>query len=68
MIDKLKIKFKNCDLTYTMDVPVDGESIAYNIADAFIRIIKESDVNPDLVIEDLIEEFGYEPQGDEVSE
>ena len=35
------------------------ENIPYSLAEVFIRIIEDSDANPDIVIEELIENFGY---------
>lgn len=38
----------------------DIESLPYNLATIFERIIKDANVNPDVVITELIATFGYD--------
>lgn len=62
---------KNISIRYDMDgVRVtlteangsvdDIESLPYNLATIFERIIKDANVNPDVVITELIATFGYD--------
>lgn len=34
----------------------------YNVLDLFVKIIKDSNANPDIIINNLINEFGYDKE------
>lgn len=57
MIDNLTITFESNGITHTLDVPTRDENLTYNLATAFTEIIKQSDANADIVINDLKDEF-----------
>lgn len=57
MIDKLTINFESNGITHTLDVPTKDKNLPYNLATAFTEIIKQSDANADIVINDLKYEF-----------
>lgn len=59
MIQNLAIEFEYNGLQYSIKVPDDIENLPYNLAAAFIEVTKLSDVNSDVIIGDLISEFGY---------
>lgn len=59
MIQNLTIEFEYNGLQYSIKVPDDIENLPYNLAAAFIEVTKLSDVNSDVIIGDLISEFGY---------
>ena len=42
-----------------LSTPTDDENTPYNLAEVFAKIMKDSDANTDMVISELIEEFGY---------
>lgn len=57
MIDNLTISF-GCDgITHTLSVPAMDENLPYNLATAFAEVIKHSDANAGMVIEELEVEF-----------
>lgn len=59
MIDNLTISF-GCDgITHTLSVPTRDENLPYNLATAFAEIIKQSDANDEIVLDNLGEEFSY---------
>lgn len=58
MIQRLNINYDCNGLTYSVSVPTE-ENLPYNLAEAFAHIIKQSDANENIVIQSLIEEFGY---------
>lgn len=54
MIKKLTISFKDFNnLLWLIDVPVDTEDLPYNLASIFAKIVRESDANKDIVLEEL---------------
>lgn len=57
MIDNLTITFESNGITHTLDVPTRDENLPYNLATTFTEIIKQSDANADIVINDLKDEF-----------
>lgn len=59
MIDNLTITFESNGITHTLDVPTRDENLPYNLATAFTEIIKKSDANDEMVIDNLKDEFAY---------
>ena len=57
MIDNLTITFESSGITYTLSVPTRDENLPYNLATAFTEIIKQSDANSEMVIDNLKDEF-----------
>ena len=59
MIDEISIKIKSGGLTHTIsiDTDIDG-NLPYDLADAFIEVIRMTNANPDMVVEQLINEYG----------
>ena len=60
MIDNLTINFECNGITHTLSVPTRDENLPYNLATAFTEIIKQSDANSEMVIDNLKDEFAYE--------
>ena len=59
MIDDISIKIKNGSLTHTIQLDTDMDSnLPYDLADAFIEVIRMTNANPDRVVEQLINEYG----------
>ena len=59
MIDEISIKIKISGLTHTIQLDTDIDSnLPYDLADAFIEVIRMTNVNPDMVVEQLINEYG----------
>ena len=59
MIQEISIKIKSGGLTHTIsiDTDIDG-NLPYDLADAFIEVIRMTNANPDMVVEQLINEYG----------
>lgn len=57
MIDNLTITFACDGITHTLSVPCRDENLPYNLATAFAEVIRKSDANDEMVIENLMEEF-----------
>lgn len=66
MITDLSINYECEGLQYFIKVPSDDNNLPYNLAEAFEEVIKKSNTNADMVIEQLIENFGYVPKGVDV--
>lgn len=60
MIDNLTINFESNGITHTLSIPTRDENLPYNLATAFTEIIKQSDANSEMVIDNLKDEFAYE--------
>lgn len=48
------------NINHTMQIDTEPENLPYNIAALTSQMIKNSDANFNIVIEDLIDEFNYE--------
>ena len=59
MISDLSINYECAGLQYFIKVPSEDNNLPYNLAEAFEEVIKKSNVNADMVIEQLIQNFGY---------
>lgn len=57
MINNLTITFESNGITHTLSVPTRDENLPYNLATAFTEIIKQSDANSEMVIDNLKDEF-----------
>ena len=55
----MTITFESNGITHTLDVPTRDENLTYNLATAFTEIIKQSDANSEMVIDNLKDEFAY---------
>lgn len=59
MIDEISINIKNGGLTHTISIDTDiNGNLPYDLADAFIEVIRMTNANPDMVVEQLINEYG----------
>lgn len=58
MIDNLKVTYQTEGINVLLSPSDTCENIPYDLATIFCRVIKDSDANSDIVIEQLIEEFG----------
>ena len=59
MITDLSINYECGGLQYFIKVPSEDNNLPYNLAEAFEEVIKKSNANADMVIEQLIQNFGY---------
>ena len=62
MIHDFNIYYRKSNTQFHLNTPTDDDNIPYNLAEVFIRIIEDSNANPDIVIEELIENFGYKEE------
>lgn len=62
MIQDFNIYYRKGNTHFHLNTPTDDDNLPYNLAEVFIRIIEDSDANPDIVIEELIENFGYKEE------
>lgn len=63
MIDNLKISFIYNNIQYTLSTSDnESENIPYDIAEIVTQLIKLSGANPDIIIDSLIDGFGYEKE------
>lgn len=60
--DNLKISYKMGSVNVELSVETDFEhsNLPYDLASLFAKIMNDSHVNTDMVIENLINEFGYQ--------
>ena len=59
MIQEISIKIKSGGLTHTIQLDTDIDSnLPYDLAEAFIEVIRMTNANPDRVVEQLINEYG----------
>ena len=59
MISDLSINYECAGLQYFIKVPSEDNNLPYNLAEAFEEVIKKSNANADMVIEQLIQNFDY---------
>lgn len=61
MIQDLAISYVNNGIETTLTIKDEHyDNMPYNLADMFEKVIRESDANPQMVIEDLKNAFEYE--------
>lgn len=62
MIDNLKISYElNRDISVTLSTKTGyDDNLPHNLAAVFAKVVKDSNVNADMVIEDLKIELDYE--------
>ena len=59
MIQELSITIKDGGLTHTISINTDIENnMAYDLSEAIIEVIRLTSVNPSLVVENFIDEYG----------
>ena len=63
MITNITISFNKQDVIYSMQIPEADDNIPYNLADVFAELIRQTNANEEIVIEQLISEFGYNKKG-----
>ena len=66
MISDLSINYEYEGLQYFIKVPSEDENLPYNLTEAFREVIEKSNANQDIVIEQLINSFGYVTKGIDV--
>lgn len=61
MIEYISFNIKKGGLTHTIsiDTDIDGH-LPYDLAEAFIEVIRMTNANPDMVVEQLINEYGLQ--------
>ena len=59
MIHDFNIYYRKGNIQLHLNTPTDDDNVPYNIAEVFTKIIEDSNANPDIVIEELINNFGY---------
>lgn len=58
-MDTLNINYQLGNINIKLSTDVSDDNAPYNLADLFIKIIEDTNVNEDMVIEGLIDHFGY---------
>lgn len=56
MIDYININYLDGGVEVTLSIKMD-DNLPYNLAEAFTRVIKDSSANPEIIIEQLQDEF-----------
>lgn len=67
MLNNLNISFEYNNLKYSMSQTDDLDqenNMVYDIAEMTKQLIHFSDANPNIIIKELIEEFGYDDKED----
>lgn len=66
MLDNLNISFEYNNLKYSMSQTdsFSQEDVVYDIAEMTKQLIHFSDANSNIIIKELIEEFGYDDKED----
>ena len=65
MIDNLVISFDHNGLQYSIEVPDDAQNLSYNLAEAVKELIDKSNVVPEIIIRELIDEYGYKEESND---
>ena len=60
MIQDISIKIKNGSLTHIINIDTDMDgNLPYDLAEAFSEVIRMTNANPDMVIEELVAKYGF---------
>lgn len=57
MIDYINLNYGSGGVDVKLSVKPDSDTLPYNLAELFIRVIKDSSANPEIIIEQLQNEF-----------
>lgn len=57
-MESLKVIYVDAGLTYTIEVPCD-ENLPYDLGELFSQVLKASNANPQMVIQDLLDTYGF---------
>lgn len=57
-MESLKAIYTDAGLTYTIEVACD-ENLPYDLGELFSQILKASNANPQMVIQDLLDTWGF---------
>lgn len=61
MIDSIKISYHNNGIVTTMELVDDySDNLPYELAEMFIRVIDDTNANPDIVIRELLNEYEHQ--------
>lgn len=66
MVNSLTVNFECRGLQYSIAVPEVNDNIPYDLTELFKEVIEKTSANPDIVIEQLIDYFGYEPESKDI--
>lgn len=66
MIHDFSVSYRIGNTRMDLSTPTDDENTPYNLAEVFAKIMKDSDANTDMVISELIDEFGYNETNQEI--
>lgn len=59
MVEYISINIKNGGLTHTISIDTDIEgNMTYELAEAFSEVIRLTNANPDMVVEQLVYKYG----------
>lgn len=64
-MDTLNINYQLGNIDINLSTDVSNDNAPYNLADLFIKIIEDTNVNESMVIEGLIDHFGYDRNNEE---
>lgn len=53
MIETISVLYSIGNIDVNLSIPTDSENLPYNLASLFARIIRDTEVNPDMVLEQL---------------
>lgn len=59
MIDDLKVSYSCDNVIVELSVDTRDENLPYNLAEIITRLVKDSNANSDIVIDELIDKLGY---------
>lgn len=63
MIRDITLAFREGNINYSMQLPELSDNIPYDLADMFAELIRKTHANENMVIENLMDEFGYNNVG-----
>lgn len=63
MITNITITYSKDGVNYSMQIPEVDDDIPFCLADVFAELIKQTNASEDMVLEQLIGEFGYNKKG-----
>lgn len=64
-MNTLNINYQLGNIDINLSTDISDDNAPYNLADLFIKIIEDSNVNENMVIEGLIDHFGYDRNNEE---
>ncbi len=62
MIGNIKISYTKNDVSIVLSIDADDDNLPYNLVELFSRVIRDTDANREIILEQIKAEFQYDSE------